>query len=98
MRVEVPVVVSLELVVCYTCGVTFGLPAEFDQNRRGDKKLWHCPNGHEQYYTGKPVSKQLSEAEDSARLLREELSVAYATSARRAKELTALRRRVRGKK
>jgi hypothetical protein len=43
--------VMMETEVCCNCGITFGLPTDFQTNRRGDKKSFYCPNGHPQSYT-----------------------------------------------
>ena len=95
MMVNIETVITLELVVCCTCGILFGLPALLDQTRRDDKKLWHCPNGHSQHYGGKPVRDLLSEAEGAARLLREELAVAEAAVSRKSKQVATLKRRAK---
>jgi hypothetical protein len=38
---------------CYSCGVVFGMPEIFKENRLKDHRLFYCPNGHGQYYLGK---------------------------------------------
>jgi len=93
MTVTIEASIALELVICYACGITFGLPAEFDQHRRDDKNTWYCPNGHPVIYTGRPVRDRLSEAEGTVKLLREELSQAQDSVARKAKQLATLKRR-----
>ena len=35
---------------CCNCGVVFGVPAGYRNNRRKDKKAFYCPNGHGQSY------------------------------------------------
>lgn len=56
----------LETVECCSCGVEFGLPSDFNQNRLRDKRAWWCPNGHQQNYTGKALDQLLREARDEA--------------------------------
>jgi hypothetical protein len=51
---------------CYTCGVVFGLGAEFRQARINDKKEWYCPNGHGQHYIGKSEAERLRQQLDWA--------------------------------
>src|SRR5215218_1562384 len=48
--IERTVVVTLKPVTCYLCGITFGLPGDYwdDRHRLGDR--WHCPNGHPQVF------------------------------------------------
>lgn len=38
--------VSFEQGCCVACGVRFGLPPGYIEDRRGDKKDFFCPNGH----------------------------------------------------
>lgn len=51
---------------CISCGVVFGMTGYFERERRRDHKNFYCPNGHPQHYTAE------SDAEQNARLLREE--------------------------
>lgn len=47
---------------CYEgCGVTFGMPATMDSNRRKDHKGFYCPNGHVQFFLGKTDAEKLKE-------------------------------------
>ncbi len=55
--------VNLAVVECYSCGMLFGLPQEFNENRLADKKGWLCPNGHRQSYLGAPLRDTLRAAE-----------------------------------
>lgn len=36
---------------CINCGILFSVPDEWDRERRVDKRVFYCPNGHEQCYT-----------------------------------------------
>lgn len=36
---------------CVSCGVTFGVPEEFDLGRRINRERFFCPNGHGQSYS-----------------------------------------------
>lgn len=60
---------TLELVTeeCCSCGITFAMPAEFQQqciNKPGINtgKGFYCPNGHKQWYTGKSDAQRLRDA------------------------------------
>jgi hypothetical protein len=35
---------------CASCGVIYGITAEFEQRRRDDGVSFYCPNGHRQGY------------------------------------------------
>jgi septal ring factor EnvC (AmiA/AmiB activator) len=35
---------------CSTCGITFGVPQGYLDNRRNDKAVFYCPNGHSMSY------------------------------------------------
>ncbi len=36
---------------CIECGVCFGVPNSFDEERRRDGNCFYCPNGHSQHYS-----------------------------------------------
>lgn len=93
--VSIRTTVELELVTCYSCAVQFGLPSDFDHNRRNDKSTWYCPNGHAQSYTGRPVRERLTEAERKNLLLRQQLDQAEADAARKGRQLASLKKRVK---
>lgn len=37
---------------CIECGVRFGVPTSFDEQRRDDHRTFYCPNKHPQHYAG----------------------------------------------
>jgi len=37
---------------CISCGVVFGLEAEYKRNLKQFHNEYYCPNGHKQYYAG----------------------------------------------
>ena len=39
--------------VCYSCGVTFGMEAQYRNQKLKEHSLFHCPNGHGQHYVAK---------------------------------------------
>mgnify|MGYP001569343275 CR=1 FL=1 len=53
--------VELELLVetCITCGVSFGVPYEFQRWRKAKHEEFFCPNGHRQYYPGETEEERL---------------------------------------
>lgn len=67
---------------CCRCGVWFGVPTGYTENRRKDKERFFCPNGHGQSYTESEADKLRRERDrlkqqeamlmdENARLLRE---------------------------
>lgn len=48
---------------CIGCGICFGVPNSFDEERRRDGVFFHCPNGHKQCYsdsTEKRLARELA--------------------------------------
>lgn len=55
---------TLEVYDCANCGITFGVPQEWDTERRADGRGFYCPNGHVLSYhdsTAKRLEKTLAE-------------------------------------
>ena len=80
---------------CYKCGVIFGITNYFKTERVKDHVGFYCPNGHSQAYTHE------SEADQNARLLREEQerhrrTIARANEAEEQKLARKLKRVKRG--
>jgi hypothetical protein len=48
------------------CGVPFAFSTEFERRRRADHKTFHCPNGHEQYYSAKSDAERARERAELA--------------------------------
>jgi hypothetical protein len=67
MGVTVQMRVNLEPVSCSSCGVLFGLPEEFYEQRVRDHKSWHCPNGHSQYFAAETEEEKLRKVIESDR-------------------------------
>jgi hypothetical protein len=59
--IEVPLSISIITEECCACGVVFGMTSGFRNERRDDKKTFHCPNGHPQHYLGKSKDEQISD-------------------------------------
>lgn len=43
---------TFEIEHCYKCGMAFAMTTEFQRRRRNDHKMFYCPSGHPQHYTG----------------------------------------------
>src|ERR1043165_8136207 len=83
---------------CITCGVTFALTSEFDNELRKSHQQFFCPNGHRQFYGGKSeaeierekanrLRQQLDQAEAHKRDLEKQISAAKG-------QATKLRKRI----
>ncbi len=70
--VTVDTTLTLETEECYSCHITFAMPAHFRQQRLRRRDNFYCPVGHEQHYIGKSHEQELREARAHAR----DLSVA----------------------
>ena len=62
---------TLETVTCITCGVEYAMPADLLAQYRKEHTSYHCPNGHQQYFTGETeaekLRKELSKEKERAR-------------------------------
>jgi hypothetical protein len=53
---------TIEALSCGECGVVYGLPSGFLNERRRDHKEWFCPNGHRRWFPpGKSETDVLKE-------------------------------------
>lgn len=50
---------TLGLEECCSCHMTFAMPVDFQRQRRRDHKIFTCPNGHQQHYTGPSDEEKL---------------------------------------
>lgn len=64
---------------CCSCGILFAMPVSFHNERYADKRVFYCPNGHHQSYTGKSETEKLKAALDEERRARQraEQNIAY---------------------
>lgn len=93
---------GLYVTECARCGVEFAITGDYEKRRREDKKTFHCPNGHIQYFPGKtPDEREIEElksqlaSETSARKWAETRAKGAAVKAGKAKaEKARLERRV----
>ena len=46
---------------CYKCGIGFGVPSEFERQRRSDRQSFFCPSGHSQWFPGKTDEQRVRE-------------------------------------
>lgn len=53
--------VNLTIITCYKCGIPFGIP-DYQYNRLiNSQEGFFCPNGHEQFFSGKTEAQKLKE-------------------------------------
>lgn len=57
---------TLVVTDCCNCGMTFGVPAEFNRARLSDKASFCCPRGHWQAYVGKTAEQEQRERAERA--------------------------------
>lgn len=50
--------VTLQTLVCYSCGMVFAVPEPWQQNRQDDHQSFWCPNGHAQSYKDKSEAER----------------------------------------
>lgn len=81
---------TLVVLDCYKCGITFGMPEDFNKECLRDRsRSFSCPNGHSQYYIGETEAQKLR-----AQLAAEEgRTAALRSDLVRARELTERERR-----
>jgi len=61
--------VSFGQITCYKCGIIFLVPVQWQAQRLEDHKTFYCPNGHNQYFSGKDEAQKLRD--QKRRLLNE---------------------------
>lgn len=52
---------TLVIEECCECHTRFAMTTDLNTQRRDDHKLFYCPNGHSQYYSGKSEKERLRE-------------------------------------
>ena len=83
---------------CCNCGMQFAMPKDYQDRRRNDRKIFFCPSGHQQHYTGETEAQRLKRDLERAQQMRD-AAEARATTADRerqqiAKAHKAMRKRV----
>lgn len=79
---------NLVHICCGECGIDFGVPAEFDRERRGNSRLeFYCPNGHVRVYR-ETEADQLRRERDQLkqRIAQKDDEIAYQRQHREAAE------------
>jgi DNA-binding XRE family transcriptional regulator len=50
---------NFRVVTCCNCHMAFGMPDAFYDKRRADRRIFTCPAGHEQHFTGPTEESKL---------------------------------------
>jgi hypothetical protein len=50
---------TLTVVHCAKCSMPFGIPAQFERERREDHAFFHCPRGHNNYWPQETEAERL---------------------------------------
>lgn len=56
---------------CSACGILYAMDEQFQRERQADKRMFYCPNGHGQSYTGKSEAQKLREQLEEERRQRQ---------------------------
>lgn len=59
---------------CYSCGVTFAMPADLRARRLEDHRNFWCPNGHSQHYVGKTEAQKAEEQAERYKVQRDNMT------------------------
>lgn len=57
--IEYTVKLEMHAVECAECGISFGIPKDFEERRRKDHATFYCPSGHSNYYGQKSEAFRL---------------------------------------
>lgn len=90
--------ITLVVMICGECGVTFGLESTYRNDRLKNHKLeWYCPNGHSRVFSGKTdeerLKAELKAERDHAAYLRASLDQTEASRRAFKGQATRLRNR-----
>lgn len=58
---------TIETLECAVCAMTFGVPGRYVIDRRNDHKLFYCPAGHTNSYSGESDEEKMRRERDIAR-------------------------------
>ena len=61
MMADITLTSTYHIEVCIECGMTFAVPEEYYKNKKNNHDSFFCPEGHEQYYSGKSNCELLRE-------------------------------------
>ncbi len=89
MAESITVSVKIVAETCCTCGVVFGLSEGHKAELRRTTTWFYCPNGHQQYYSGKSEEAKLR---DELTRKQAALDQAWATANDQRRQLEAERR------
>lgn len=88
----------IEVCDCATCGVEFGLTADYQRHMLQSHQIFYCPNGHHNFYSGETeaerLKRELSNTQSALASVRAELATTKHSRAAVSGELTKFKTRV----
>lgn len=91
-------ILTLDLHECPSCGVVYGLTADYEDRRRQDHKSFYCPNGHNLSYSQESreekLKRQLEATSSQLSRTQSQLTVTKRQKAAAKGQLTKTKRRV----
>lgn len=83
--------ISMETIVCSSCGVTFMIPEVKHSKLIETKDSFYCPNGHSLHFLGKTAAQEIKE-------LKEQLQIKQGLLVARTNELANVKQLLNTKK
>ena len=84
---------KLTIIECAKCHMNFGVSPQFEHDRRDDKRTFHCPAGHTQWFPGETTDQKLEAAEARNTHLEDQLRATSEESERHRQAILRDRRR-----
>ena len=87
---------QLGLVTCASCGIQFGMPADYEQKRKEDGRRFYCPNGHDLVFGSEieKLKKELAREKERREQAEREALTARQSAGRARAETKRIRTRV----
>lgn len=80
---------------CCNCGMSFAMTTDFMRRRRDDRKMFYCPAGHPQHYTGKTEAQKLKEDLERKNQMLDAAQARAATAEREREQVTKAHQKMR---
>ena len=87
--------VFLATETCCNCGMVFAMPEDYQKRRRDDRKIFFCPSGHQQHYTGATEAERLKQELERARQMRDAAEARAATANQEREQIAKAHKRMR---
>ena len=90
--------ITLVQEICPNCGVTFGMPSDYQQQRQKDHGTFYCPNGHSQYYPAdnevERLKKRLASQRETTQYYRQRMENVEGSLRTTKGQVTKLKKRI----